>query len=362
MSAFRRGEKWVAKFQRQGEQVWVPGGPWPTKREAQQAERRQRERVEGRRTEETCGSFSKRWVEEWPRQAVATRKLYSQAAERFGADFGPTPLDEVERLSARTWALGVPRNLSKIVGTMYEDARNIGLVEGNPFSNLRLPATEKTEEVCPPTTDEYRRLLEACGALGGYGAEFRALIQFAAWTGVRAGELHALRWEDIDGDRLWVRRSRKLDGALGKPKNGKERRIAFLPPARVLSDVPRRAGSSFIFHSRRGEPLNKGNHHYAWREVRATSGINGEREVNGLPKIRWHDLRHFCATQLLEMGLDHFAVSVQLGHEDGGALVMSRYGHPSKDAAQDRLLRAFAVEEHRAGSAASAASGASHAR
>jgi hypothetical protein len=44
------------------------------------------------------------------------------------------------------------------------------------------------------------------------------------------------------------------------------------------------------------------------------------------------------------MGLDHFAVSIQLGHEDGGALVMSRYGHPSKDAARERLLGAFKFE------------------
>jgi integrase len=61
----------------------------------------------------------------------------------------------------------------------------------------------------------------------------------------------------------------------------------------------------------------------------------------GLPNVRFHDLRHFCATQLLELGLSHFDVSVQLGHEDGGALVMSRYGHPSKEAARQRLLRAF---------------------
>jgi hypothetical protein len=61
------------------------------------------------------------------------------------------------------------------------------------------------------------------------------------------------------------------------------------------------------------------------------------RGINKQPNVRWHDLRHFCATQLLELGLDHFAVSVQLGHEDGGALVMARYGHPSKDAARGRL-------------------------
>ena len=94
---------------------------------------------------------------------------------------------EVERLSARAWALGVPRNISKIIGTLYEDARNIGLVGSNPFSNLRLPQTEKTEEVAPPTLDEYRDLLNACIVHGGYAGELRALIQFTAWTGLRAG-------------------------------------------------------------------------------------------------------------------------------------------------------------------------------
>jgi integrase len=66
-----------------------------------------------------------------------------------------------------------------------------------------------------------------------------------------------------------------------------------------------------------------------------------------LRPIRFHDLRHFAATQQLEKGASHFDVSVLLGHEDGGALVMARYGHPSKDAARDRLLalnRADAAE------------------
>ncbi|GIK78429.1 MAG: hypothetical protein BroJett022_21190 [Actinomycetes bacterium] len=287
---------------------------------------------------------------EWPRPQASTRKLYAQAAQRFAEEFGPTPLGEVERLSARTWALGVPRNLSKIIGTMYEDARNVGLVEANPFSNLRLPVSEKTEEIQAPTLEEYRRLLDACTVLGGHGTEFRAMIQFAAWTGIRAGELHAMRWDDVEGDSIWVRRSRKTDGSIGRPKNGRERKIVLLPPARVLDQVPRRE-DGFIFHTARGEPLQKGNHHYAWRAVRAASGIPQERAENGQPDIRWHDLRHFCATQLLEMGLDHFAVSVQLGHEDGGALVMSRYGHPSKQAARERLLRAFELDVAESGRA-----------
>ncbi len=258
------------------------------------------------------------------------------------AHFGPTPLGEVERLSARTWALSVPRYVSRTIRTMYEDARNVGLVEHNPFTNLRLPATERNAQIAPPSLEEYSELLRATTVLGGYGPEFRAMIQFSAWTGIRAGELQALHWGDVGAESITIRRARKRDGTFGPPKNGKAREIAFLPPARVLDDVPRRP-DAFVFHSPRGKELNEGSRFYAWREVRATAALR---------EIRWDDLRHFCATQLLEMGLDHFAVSIQLGHTDGGALVMERYGHPSAEAARGRLLRAFELEPEQTGSSA----------
>jgi hypothetical protein len=53
----------------------------------------------------------------------------------------------------------------------------------------------------------------------------------------------------------------------------------------------------------------------------------------------------------LELGLSHFDVSVQLGHTDGGALVMERYGHPSEDAARQRLQGAFKWKDAETGSA-----------
>jgi integrase len=55
----------------------------------------------------------------------------------------------------------------------------------------------------------------------------------------------------------------------------------------------------------------------------------------------FYELRHFCATHLLELGVSHADVAVQLGHTDGGALVMSTYGHPSEDGARERLKRAY---------------------
>jgi integrase len=349
MSVFERpkgSSRWVAKFQSNGAQVWVPGGPWRSKSAAREAERRYRDRLAARVSDETCASFAERWLEEWPRGSEATNRLYGAAARRFAEYFGPTSLGEVERLSARTWALTVPRSVSRVIGTMYEDARNVGLVESNPFSNLRLPAVDKQPEIEPPTIEEYRTLLEACTVLGGYCSEMRAMITFAAWTGLRQGELFALQWRDVGEEAITVRRSRKLDGSLGAPKNGQSRTVPLLPPARVLGQVPQREGSPFVFHSPRGQALIKGTHGWSWQKVKAAARVD----------CRWHDLRHFCATQLLELGLDHFAVSVQLGHTDGGALVMARYGHPSVDAAKRRLLSAFDSEPFETGSAAGSVS------
>lgn len=334
----RRGG-WVSKFERAGKQVWVPNGPWPTKTQARTAESQHRDLLEARASEETCASFAERWLREWPRPALATRLVYSEAARRFASEFNQTPLGEVERLSARTWALSVPRNVSKIIGTMYEDARNVGLVETNPFSNLRLPATEKEEQIHPPTLEEFHALLAGCMGIQGYAAEARALVQFTAWSGLRAGEVMGLQWDDIRDDLIHVARSRKDDGTYGKPKNGKERDVPYLHAARVLDQVPRRPADSFVFHTPKGEVLKKGNLSYIWKTIRDGSGTTPARLGAGLHPIRFHDLRHFCATQLLERGASHFDVSVMLGHEDGGALVMARYGHPSKDAARQRLLR-----------------------
>jgi len=284
MSAFRRGTGWVSEFQFRGRQRWTPGGPWETKRQAQEAERRYRDRLDAGRTETTCASFAERWLEEWPRPETSTQRLYAAAARRFAEHFGPSPIGDVERLSARAWALTVPRSVSRVIGTMFEDARNVGLVETNPFSNLRLPATEKPGTITAPTMDEYRALLDACTVVGGYGPEFKAMIQFAAWTGVRQGELFGLQWDDIDDAELTIRRSRKVDGGLGKPKNGQTRAIPILPPAQVLDVVPHRP-DLFVFHSPHGQPLLKQTHAWSWNKVRAAAHVD----------VRWHDLRHFCA-------------------------------------------------------------------
>jgi integrase len=335
MTQIKRKNGWAAKYVEKGQQVWVPGGPWPTKKEAQEAEIDHRRKF---KSGTACDAFAERWIEEWPRQSPATRKLYAQAAKRFADEFGSRHLEDIERPEARSWALSVPKSVRKIVGTMYEDARNIGLVQHNPFSNLRLPMSQKTGEIGPPTLEEFNKLQAACMVLGGYADEFRALITLTAWTGLRASEVMALRVDDFEDRHLNVRRARKDDGTYGLPKGGNERRIALPLEARVQGRLVRWQDSDFAFHTPTGKALKKGSLYYIWNKVRDASGTSMDRISDGLTPVRFHDLRHFAATQWLERGASHFDVSVLLGHTDGGQLVMSRYGHPSREAATDRLL------------------------
>jgi len=75
-------------------------------------------------------------------------------------------------------------------------------------------------------------------------------------------------------------------------------------------------------------------HRYC-REVRA---------AYGRPDLDFYELRHACATLLLERGLSPEDVAIQLGHTDGGSLVRRLYGHPSEDRARARIAAAFAHE------------------
>jgi integrase len=175
----------------------------------------------------------------------------------------------------------------------------------------------------------------ALAVLGDYGQTFRAMILFAGYVGLRPGELFALERTDVRGDEVTIRQNLDGTGALKLPKNGKSRVVILPPPAReALLGLPPRLDVPWLFLSRVGRQFRKSTLLYYWNPVRAAFGR---------PGMDFYELRHFCATHLLELGVSHADVAVQLGHTDGGALVMSTYGHPSEDLARERLKRAYAA-------------------
>jgi integrase len=90
--------------------------------------------------------------------------------------------------------------------------------------------------------------VEACAVHGDYASRMRALLTFAAFSGMRPGELMALDWSDINLPALRVTVSKRLyRGSIDLPKSNKVREIALTPPARdALLSLPERDGPVFL--------------------------------------------------------------------------------------------------------------------
>lgn len=321
--------------------LWI--GTFPTLREARTAEREAagRPAEAGRPATATpdCAEYAAGWLETHQRKrpAASTRRNYRYALRPFIEDFRGVPLASIDRRTARAWSEAHPVSNSRAVRAMFTDAIDDGAHPGpNPFANLRLEQPRGRKDLVALTESEVERLadlaLDACGA---FGSQFRAMILFAAYVGLRPAELFALERRDVGRDEVVIRQAVGGDGLVKKPKNGRER-VVILPPvsAAAVRDLVVWPDVPWLFVTPRGRRFSKNIHYYYWRPVRA---------LFGRPEMDFYELRHFCATHLLELGVSHADVAVQLGHTDGGRLVMETYGHPTEAGARERLKRAYGM-------------------
>ena len=168
---------------------------------------------------------------------------------------------------------------------------------------------------------------------------FEALFVLALTSGLREGELLALRWKDIDFESKslqvmqTVRRSRIQKALIfSEPKTDRSRRRVILADVALaalrrhrLTQLEERlkAGSlwednDLVFANQVGKPVEAGNmlHRYFWPLL----------ERAGLPRIRFHDLRHSAATLLMSRGIHPKVVSEMLGHSQI-SITMDLYSH-----------------------------------
>jgi hypothetical protein len=103
-------------------------------------------------------------------------------------------------------------------------------------------------------------------------------------------------------------------------------------PAKAAAQADRSARPAVRHASR--VPLSGQVQHYYWHPIRCAFGN---------PSLDLYELRHFCASYMLnDLDLHAEDVAAQLGHTDGGVLVQRLYGHPST-----QLARKRAHEAHR---------------
>lgn len=179
------------------------------------------------------------------------------------------------------------------------------------------------------TKDEIRRFLTAAA---GEGEIVHMLYSTAVFTGLRAGELAALRWEDIDLDRRVVTVQRSF---AGPTKSGDIRRVPLLPDElpRLLRAWRLRCPGAIVFPNAEDRMLQPSAR--AFQEVlhrvldRAAfpSEAHGERVRR---YITFHGLRHTFASHYLMDGGDIFRLQHYLGHKSQA--MTQRYAHLAPEA------------------------------
>jgi integrase len=187
-------------------------------------------------------------------------------------------------------------------------------------TELVIAPTSQRHEFDTFTAEQARSFLKAA-----QGDRLEALYVLAITTGLRQGELLGLRWQDVDLERRRLQLVRQL-------KNRQSRRAVLLPALAATALVDHRARQAaereqqearweehdLVFPNLVGRPLEPTN-------LRQRSLFPLLARA-GLPRIRFHDLRHSCATLLLSEGIHPKIVSDLLGHSQIG-ITLDLYSH-----------------------------------
>ena len=225
-----------------------------------------------------------------------------------------------------------PRTVQYIHTTLrkaLKDAVSDGLIPRNATDGIKAPRPKK-KEIKPLSPVQARAFLEAVR-----GDRLEALYVLAIHRGLRQGELLGLRWEDVDleAGTLQVRRTLSLTKSghvFEPPKNGKGRSLEL---TQDVSNALKRhltgqleeieaSGDNYqdqglIFPGEKGQPMRP------WTLTRKLERVI---ERAGLPRIRFHDLWHTCATLLLSKGVHPKFVQELLGHATI-SITLDRYSH-----------------------------------
>jgi integrase len=325
-----------------------------------------------RPTAGSVAAFLERWLEGVVRRTLRERTWYGYRAivASVPASVGSVDLASPELAhELQLWLNGLtlhPRTVAHRAACLraaFTYARRRKLIDTNPAADLDLPAIPRTNRI-PLTAAQLRKFLAFTGRANALESRPDDLLEkrandsladplhplwvTAAWTGLRQGELLALRWQDVNLDRgsLVVRGSlTRLPGPNGtryvitEPKTPKSVRTVPLLPAvvDVLRDLrkaqlerPGKLDQGLVFCTEAGSPLDA---------AKVTKRYQAALAAAGLPRARFHDIRHLAATMWIEHGMDLATVADLLGHSTISTTV-NVYGHLS-DRHRAEAMRKF---------------------
>lgn len=341
-----RGQNWEVRFREDyldGERRLrrrhrsVVLGSFRTKKEAQRAaDAYLRPLNQGAcrpRMDITLADFWSRYYqpEILPTLKVSTQKLYLSLFQvHLLPALGTRKLAEIQRLEVQRFvtlkqsAGYSPQTLAhfrNFLSALYSTALSWGMVSENPASGINLPVMERRREVRVLSAEEIQALLHTLPEPS------RTIVLLGVATGLRIGEMLALRVMDVDlaGGLLFVRRA-IYRGVMGSPKTKRgERRVplaSFVVRALESFLASRRVDSDLFFSSRAGTPLHDRN--LFRRQVEPVLAKLGIRHFG------WHSLRHTFRTIAGNRGVPVEVVQSVLGHTSMDTTML--YMHRDKEA------------------------------
>lgn len=291
----------------------------------------------------TLAAFAYRWKTDplWQRPKGSTNHQNHWAIREFVDLYGHLPIKHISHEHVSEYLAGGKRSHRiQALRTLFSDAGSVDagrLVDSNPFTGLRASRTKGHRHSQPPSEQKVWDLIAA--ARQHAGPNFSAWLQVACFTGLRPGELDALKWSAIDfaGSRILVREQYNArTRTFTAPKNGLVRDALLTPHAiEALQAVART--SEFCFQAPRGGHYTPAARRAPWARARTEAGWTGSIYLA---------TRHFAGAYMVNvLGLDSEDVAVALGHTDGGQLVRTLYGHRSTKQALERVAAAFVSAE-----------------
>lgn len=282
---------------------------------------------------ETLETFLLKWLqyEVQPKVRERTYQTYQQIVRDLLPVLGQIALQKLtswdlqdlyEQKRRQQVAASTIAKIHRVLHHALDDAVKLGHALRNVSEFVELPPIKKQERVTQALTFEQARTLLAAVK----DDPLRALYVLALTTGLRQGELLALKWSDLDltYGTLQVQRTlirvAKGQAIVDTPKSPTSRRCIRLPPLAIEALTHHQHQQQFTHH--KGNCSKRAPEWIFCDEqgipLRATSMVRQSFQPllarAGLPRIRFHDLRHSTATLLFTLGIHPKIVQELLGH------------------------------------------------
>lgn len=310
---------------------------WKSKKDAREAEMRFLASLQIKSNESlTYNELQNRFINEKrnrckPRTITTYEETHKfHIMKQFGEKFvNEITTNDILEWQSKLLVQGYKNSYLKTLQENFKRVLNWGVkhdyIKNNPFKCETAKRQEFKKEMEIYTPDEFKKLYDSIDDF-----EWKIIFQTLYWTGIRKGELMALRFCDVDIEGSAIKISKTYDTRnhlVTPPKTNNSNRIVDIP-YELTQNL-----EQFINQKMKTIGYNKNLFLFGmYRPIASTTLDNRNRKYSkkaGLKQIRIHDYRHSHVSLLINEKVDDFVISKRLGHTRD--MVNNTYGHLFKD-------------------------------